>query len=238
MILECPTCSARFNVDSELIGTDGRTVRCGSCGHSWHQTPRDIELDLDLVVEEEGAPGRETGAAADEAPEDDIEARLSETRRRAKARGEAAAAREKTARFPLPVGWLVLILVVAVLVIGGIFGRSKIIALAPGTSTVFEFVGLQEAVGAGLEMKDVTSAREAVDGVNTLLIRGVIVNATDRDIAVPQLQASLVDADGVELASWTFDADSSELPPGGFTTFETSAQNPPAQGNVNLVFIE
>lgn len=238
MILECPTCAARFNVDTELIGTEGRTVRCGSCGHSWHQMPRDIDLDLDFEVDEEGpseAAGDEAGQVA---PEEDLETRLSETRRRAKARSAAATARGKPAGTRLPIGWLILILVVAALVIGGILGRTQIIALAPGTSTVFEFVGLQEPVGSGLEMKDVTSAREVVEGVNSLVIRGVIVNATEREISVPRLQASLIDTDGAELASWVFDADSAALPPGGFTTFETSAENPPAQGNVNLVFIE
>ena len=38
MILNCPSCGARFKVDAAQLGSAGRSVRCGSCGHNWHQT--------------------------------------------------------------------------------------------------------------------------------------------------------------------------------------------------------
>jgi predicted Zn finger-like uncharacterized protein len=45
MILGCPTCSTRFRVPDEVLGDGGRTVRCGTCGHSWHQRPRQAILE-------------------------------------------------------------------------------------------------------------------------------------------------------------------------------------------------
>ena len=38
MILTCPSCSARFTINTELIGTAGRKVRCGkeSCTRCPH----------------------------------------------------------------------------------------------------------------------------------------------------------------------------------------------------------
>ncbi|MDJ0608450.1 MAG: DUF3426 domain-containing protein [Kiloniellales bacterium] len=235
MILECPSCAARFNVDSDLIGTEGRTVRCGSCGHSWHQTAEQLDIGLEIVVEE--AEAGVSGASLD-IKEDDIEARLSETRRRTKARNAAATVREKPGSKGLPVGWLLLLLVVGGVAAGGVLGRTQIIAMAPATSKVYEMVGLETAVGAGLEMKEVTSTRTVIDGISTLLIRGVIVNATGEELAIPRMQARLVDAAGVELASWEFDANAPNLPPGGFTNFETKTQDPPPQGNVKLAFIK
>ncbi|WP_366655058.1 DUF3426 domain-containing protein [Fodinicurvata sp. EGI_FJ10296] len=41
MILNCPSCSARYNVDPAKLGSSGRRVRCATCGHVWHQEPID-----------------------------------------------------------------------------------------------------------------------------------------------------------------------------------------------------
>jgi|GEM_PF-479297 len=46
MILGCPTCATRFRVPDEVLGDSGRTVRCGTCGHSWHQRPRQAILEV------------------------------------------------------------------------------------------------------------------------------------------------------------------------------------------------
>jgi len=35
MIIECINCSKIFEVNSELIPSNGRTIQCGSCGHIW-----------------------------------------------------------------------------------------------------------------------------------------------------------------------------------------------------------
>ena len=35
MIIECVNCSKKFDVDSDLIPSTGRTIQCGSCNHVW-----------------------------------------------------------------------------------------------------------------------------------------------------------------------------------------------------------
>tara|TARA_Y100001970_G_scaffold193574_1_gene235232 strand:- start:388 stop:858 length:471 start_codon:yes stop_codon:yes gene_type:complete len=35
MIIICPSCQKRFDVDSNLIPEKGRVVKCGSCNHTW-----------------------------------------------------------------------------------------------------------------------------------------------------------------------------------------------------------
>ena len=37
MILTCPSCSASYNVPTEAIGINGRSVRCKKCRHEWFQ---------------------------------------------------------------------------------------------------------------------------------------------------------------------------------------------------------
>ena len=35
MIIECVNCSKKFDVNSDLIPSGGRTIQCGSCNHVW-----------------------------------------------------------------------------------------------------------------------------------------------------------------------------------------------------------
>ena len=35
MIIQCPNCSKKFNVDSSLIPSKGRNIQCGSCNFLW-----------------------------------------------------------------------------------------------------------------------------------------------------------------------------------------------------------
>ena len=36
MIIECPNCNKKFNLDEKLIPENGRTLKCSSCDHIWH----------------------------------------------------------------------------------------------------------------------------------------------------------------------------------------------------------
>ena len=42
MIIECINCNKRFEVNSELIPSSGRTIQCGSCNHIWFFDPQKI----------------------------------------------------------------------------------------------------------------------------------------------------------------------------------------------------
>ena len=35
MIITCPACEKKFQIDATLIPNEGRTLQCGSCGHQW-----------------------------------------------------------------------------------------------------------------------------------------------------------------------------------------------------------
>lgn len=39
MIITCPACHAQFHLQPAALGTNGRTVRCSSCGERWFAEP-------------------------------------------------------------------------------------------------------------------------------------------------------------------------------------------------------
>jgi predicted Zn finger-like uncharacterized protein len=47
MIIECPNCLKKFQVNSDLIPVNGRNIQCGSCNHIWFFDKKDkVELDI------------------------------------------------------------------------------------------------------------------------------------------------------------------------------------------------
>ena len=35
MIINCENCNKKFNLDNDLIGENGRLLKCGKCNHTW-----------------------------------------------------------------------------------------------------------------------------------------------------------------------------------------------------------
>ena len=42
MIITCPNCKKKFNIDPTLIPKDGRDLKCGSCDHVWLYKIEDV----------------------------------------------------------------------------------------------------------------------------------------------------------------------------------------------------
>lgn len=232
MIISCPACSTRFKLDEALLGA-GRTLRCGKCAHQWHQAP---------LVEEVPPP------RAPEGP--DVAAPSAKTE---EPRAPLRAGREPPGRPPpvLPtrrearsghagawVAWILLMLVIGGAAAAALRWESEIIAAYPKSERLYKLVGLgQFAPGEGLQMENVSSKRQIVDGKRELLVTGKVVSTSHRVVTVPLLKAVLTDAEGTEVSSWLFSATASELGPGESASFEFVARDVPAEAaNISVRF--
>ena len=51
MIISCPNCIKKFNIDKKLIPEKGRLLLCSSCNHKWHYTITKINNEKKLNEE-------------------------------------------------------------------------------------------------------------------------------------------------------------------------------------------
>ena len=50
MIIECPSCSKKFNIDEKLIPDEGRLLKCGNCDHTWFYKKKDnLKLETETI---------------------------------------------------------------------------------------------------------------------------------------------------------------------------------------------
>ena len=50
MIIECPACSKKFNIDEKLIPDEGRLLKCGNCEHTWfYKKDEKIKLETETI---------------------------------------------------------------------------------------------------------------------------------------------------------------------------------------------
>ncbi len=74
MIITCPECATRYDVDDDRFEPDGRSVRCTACGESWFVPAPAVMEDMVSLGREDEVEARKHGKAgqdADDAPADD-----------------------------------------------------------------------------------------------------------------------------------------------------------------------
>ena len=235
MILTCPSCGTRYSVDGAKFPSQGRTVRCAKCGHSWHQAP-EAESEPEAVQDmaaaapsPEGAPGLTPGLTSGPAPDsmpDPVAA--SSTRAYAPA---AAAEQPRVALGPklaVVAGWIGLIVVVLLIGASAVRYRQDIAVIWPQSAGVYSSLGLK-VNASGIDFQAVSYKRETEDNQTVLSVSGTIVNTGSRALPVPQtVRVTLSDAGNRELYHWTFKPNATVLKAGQSVPFTTRLSSPPA----------
>jgi predicted Zn finger-like uncharacterized protein len=224
MILTCPECTTRYQTDASQFAPDGRKVRCAKCGHVWHQAAPAPEPEAGLEDEAAAPPEPEAEPVVTPkreafAPSPRVEA--------APARSRFAARPPVLARLGLVAGWAALALIVLGVGWSGMHYRKSIASLWPQSSSLYAAVGMRVNT-RGLEFHDRTAHFETDGQQDVLVITGHLLNTTSRELSVPQIRVSLMDAGKRELYHWSFSAGVQTLHPGQLATFHTQLPSPPA----------
>lgn len=228
MILACPACKTRFEIDVTRLGAKSRLVRCGQCAHQWRQAP-EREPDKPVTAPPEKDPLQ---VSSPELPVAEAAPRSAAPRERVTTSGRAMTNGVKpVSSSGAGLGWVLLLVFVGGLGGFAYFGRDLLVAKVPQMSQLYALAGW--SVGApsdGLSLENVTSVRRLISGDRVLIIEGEVLNISNAVVSVPRLRASLNNSDGDEISFWYFSAEDTELGPGESTRFETSTSNPPKSG--------
>lgn len=212
MILTCPSCSARYLIASDAIGAQGRTVRCGKCGHNWQQAPVRDSLD---ELSSQGSEAflnqheqhTEDKSDLEQAVENYLEDSIPEGVKPLPAEEDRISIRpvfqtgEKISDEPgllkrhLP---LLTGVSAAVLIFAGIAGavvtqRSAVMAAIPSSKAVFVALGLEEEGDADTLVFDGVEAK--IDG-DVLNVTGTLINVSSSTMTLPPLTVEILDASG------------------------------------------
>jgi predicted Zn finger-like uncharacterized protein len=228
MILACPACKTRFEIDVTRLGAKSRLVRCGQCAHQWRQAPERAP-DEAVAAPPEKDPLQ---VPSPELPVSEAAPRSAAPRERVFTSGQAVTNGVKPmSSSGAGLGWVLLLVFVGGLGGFAYFGRDLLVAKVPQMSQLYALAGW--SVGTpndGLSLENVTSVRRLISGDRVLIIEGEVLNISNAVVSVPRLRASLNNSDGDEISFWYFSAEDTELGPGESTRFETSTNNPPKSG--------
>lgn len=100
-------------------------------------------------------------------------------------------------------------------------------ATVPEAAKLYSLVGLApDALGQGLEIRDIASARERVDGRDVLKVTGMVVNVVQSPEPLPTLRVTLFDMEDQELQWVTVPPALDSLDPGQTLPFEAAITAP------------
>lgn len=256
MLIVCPSCASRYELDAAKLGPTGRKVRCASCQTLWHVEPAEIfpeapsaedtqallneELQRAAEIEEqitavtaeqdaEQAAEQAVDAAANEGQDkgEDETVRQALRRRDSLAKGRRDASKRQITRgVALPAA----LALGGLVVIGALVAqRNLVVRAAPQLAAVFETLGLPVNV-RGLSLSSVESGIVNDGQGRFLVVEGDVTNITRSVAPVPPIEVAIKDASGQTLYTWTTEPPRARLEPAELLRFRARLAAPPDAG--------
>ena len=234
MLIVCPSCASTYAIEANLLGAEGRRVRCAACRREWFVNRADpvaapaIAAYEAVVAEISGVPNAlpplgNAPLGADPVYRPPI--------------GGAAASQARLGRIARAGrGFLhVTTLAGLILLVGGLaLARDSVVRALPGTAKLYAAVGVPVNL-RGLEFRGVRPEL-VTDGDNrTLVIEGEVANVTRKSQDVPPIAVAVRNKTGQPLYSWTVDPPRERLEAGETLAFRSRLATPPVDGHDILV---
>jgi len=217
MILSCPVCRTRYLVDEgSLHGQSGRTVRCASCGHTWHQR----EPAEPPVKEDAANAGGRIEPALEVPPRPPAALEVQPRPRPVPQPHRQDEDRKRWGRLR----WLVVAVLLALAVLAGVVvARGAVVALWPPAARLYSLAGLPaEPPGLGLKIENLVPSRTP----EGLTIEGDIANSGRTTKDLPRLRVTLRDSADKEVQFKIIDPPQPRLAPGAVAHFKTPFDHP------------
>lgn len=227
MILICPQCATRYQVDEATFPPSGRAVRCAKCRHIWHHPDPATEIASGPVLRprigsqaeipdwpSHLAPGVIPPAVAIASAQPQPSADLAE---------RPPTLGPKRAKTVAGWGGLIAFFLIALSVMH--HGTDKMILRRLASRQSLASVSLKIQ---GVDLRNVRYRREIDDGQPVMILIGTITNGADRALPVPKtIRITLSDEKNNRLFSAAIPAHIATLEPGRSVTFRARIHDLP-----------
>lgn len=252
MKVVCPECSTFFDVPHNLLGTDGKRVRCHRCGHVWHQPPFEAEetdvfdisepaaqppVSSDIMTDDEIPAAFGGFRALDDGDVDPIPASVHpDTDEDDPEDGEIRNGFFKSLDYRylgrMMVGFVLGLSVFA----AALAGAAKSGLTHPVFSPFYQMAGLEIETG-GLEIKDVKLENAGSGNDGKIIVTGWVVNNTGSDQSIPAIEITPIDSTNHEAAALRVTPDQDTAKPGEGVEFRAEiSANTLGGGRISVEF--
>lgn len=166
MLLECSVCYSKFDVQPDVLGSQGRKVRCGVCKHVWFQTPTSDTLyeEIPELLPLEDSLGNH---------------------RHSRSKKPTQPMKKKSSLFR----WGILLLFLSALLTFVIVARVDIIHFWPATAKFYKLIGKPRLpIDQALQRRNFEIAMDTQQGFTVPRLKGRIVNVSQDPRVVPYVK--------------------------------------------------
>ncbi len=207
MIVNCPNCGTKFNLNPDVLGDAGKRVKCKECQETWLQKPEGDKPSDIHVIDEKVKESRSSKELAQDILKKqgrklNVEINIKDIRKKLPNFKEFILRRQDVSIF--------LSLLFVTLVVAVMFSK-QIMNSKPMAEYFYNKIGIKsKIVGEDILFKDLTAKKVMKEGKQELLVEFNLVNNSDHIVDYPSIKIHIED-DGEVLKEWSLNARKGEF---------------------------